>query len=132
MDIQEEPILETIWKQIAFLSKTRDRERQTFLELNMFEFAKMIKEKKESYFAQKFPLDKEKNEKFLEIRGGKASDLTTTRIVNKLYANEIIDLQILESEIEILESYYKALIRICNHINDRFIQDNVDNKRNVH
>ena len=132
MDKKDKPILETIWELIDFLLTSRVREQQSNLELNMFEFAKMIKEKKESYFAQKFPLDKEKNEKFVEIRGGKTSDLTTTRIVNKLFANKIIDLQILESEIEILESHYKALIRICNHINDRFIQDNVDNKRNVH
>ena len=132
MDKKEKPILETISDLIDTLLTSRDREKQSNLEFNMFEFAKMIKEKKENYFAQKFPLDKEKNEKFVEIRGDKTSDLTTTRIVNKLYADKIIDLQVLESEIEILESHYKALIRICNHINDRFIQDNVDNKRNVH
>jgi hypothetical protein len=60
------------------------------------------------------------------------SDLATTKAINKGYAQEITDLEAFEAEIEIMEDFYKTIVRLANHINDRFIQDNVDNKRNVH
>jgi hypothetical protein len=43
---------------------TRNREKQTFLELNIFEYAKLIKDKKEFYFSKKIPLDRRRNDDF--------------------------------------------------------------------
>jgi len=124
----EKNIDELIW----FLLTTRDREKQTFLELNIYEYWKLIKDKREFYFSKKIPLDRKKNDDFGKIRELHNSDLATTKAINKGYAQEITDLEAFEAEIEIMTDFYKVIIKVANHINDRFIQDNVDNKRNVH
>lgn len=124
----EKNIDELLW----FLLTTRDREKQTFLELNIFEYSKLLKNKKEFYFSKKIPLDRKKNDDFWKIRELHNSDLATKKAINKGYAQEITDLEAFEAEIEIMIDFKKDVVRLANHINDRFIQDNVDNKRNVH
>lgn len=124
-------ILDEISTLIDYLLVSRDRDKQSELELCLFVFAKEIKDKKEKFFKKKFPLEREKNKKFLEKREKHNSDLATTKAINKEFEKQSIDLEALEVEIELLEDQYKSIVRIANHINDRFIQDNVDNKRNI-
>ena len=114
------------WK----LRISRDKENINELEFLIYEFSNMVADIKRIYTRNRYRVKTEKDKKVIEARETEKSDLSTTKKVNKEFANEngVIELQ--EMIVEYFEDKKKFIIRLADHISNLRIRDLSDAKRN--
>jgi hypothetical protein len=106
-----------------------DRDIQNKLEYSIYTLANKISDIQRVYIRNKYLLQQGKDEEFKTKRQSESSDLSTTKSINKDYAEENNYLSLQEMIVERLENRKKSIVRLANHINDMRIADLADAKR---
>lgn len=114
------------WK----LRISRDKENINELEFLIYEFSNMVADIKRIYTRNWYRVKTEKDKKFIEARETEKSDLSTTKKINKEFANENWVIELQEMIVEYFEDKRKFIIRLADHISNLRIRDLSDAKRN--
>lgn len=121
--------LKTIDQSFDKLKISLDRDIQNKLEYSIYTLANKISDIQRVYIRNKYLLQQGKDEEFKNKRQSESSDLSTTKSINKDYAEENNYLSLQEMIVERLENRKKSIVRLANHINDMRIADLADAKR---
>lgn len=121
--------LKVIDKSFDKLKISLDRDIQNKLEYSIYTLSNKISDIQRIYIRNKYLLQQGKDEEFKNKRQSETSDLSTTKSINKDYAEENNYLSLQEMIVERLENRKKSIVRLANHINDMRIADLADAKR---
>lgn len=106
-----------------------DRSLQNELEYNIYNLRNKVSDIKRIYIRNDYIREQEKSSLFKQKREWEKSDLSTTKSINKEYAEENNYMNLQKMIVEWLEDKQDNIIRLANHINNMRIADLADAKR---